>query len=417
MSNGLTVVIPALNERAGIADIVSRVLAMAPALAAEGVTPLELIVVDDGSTDGTAEAAEAMPGTRVIRHPANRGYGAAIKTGFRAASFELLAFLDADGTYPPESFPDLCAALRRESADVAVGSRMAGAASEMPRVRRLGNAFFARLVTVLGATHVTDSASGQRVIRRHSLERLYPLPDGLNFTPVMTTRAIHEGLRMVEVPIAYRERVGESKLSAVRDGQRFLATILWTAMEYNPSRILGLTGLTLVAVGGALGLGLIAIRASGTASLGPLGVASAFGTLLFGVVGLALVNLGIVFNYIVSLFHRRPVRQGLFGRPLLPGLDRWFGWLGAGSVILGGLVATVSTWLGMAGWDITRQWLWLLGSALLVLSGVQLIISWVLMRVLEELSLREDHVERDLGKLPSFGTAERDWNAVEGATP
>ncbi len=417
MSNGLTVVIPALNERAGIADIASRVLAVGPALAAVGVTRLELIVVDDGSTDGTAEAAEAVAGARVIRHTTNRGYGAAIKTGFRAATGDLLGFLDADGTYPPESFPELCAALRRESADVVVGSRMAGAASEMPRVRRLGNAFFARLVTVLGATQVTDSASGQRVIRRKSLERLYPLPDGLNFTPVMTTRAIHEGLRMVEVPIAYRERVGESKLSAVRDGQRFLATILWTAMEYNPSRILGIAGLALVGLGGILGLGLVALRASGTADLGPLGVASAYGTLLLGVVGLALVNLGIVFNYIVSLFHRRPVRQGLFGRPLLPGLDRWFGWLGAGAVFLGGLVAATSTWLGLAGWDITRLWLWLLGSALLVLSGVQLMISWVLMRVLEELSLREDHVASDMGEAPTItASAEPGWNAAEGAT-
>jgi glycosyltransferase involved in cell wall biosynthesis len=202
--SGLTVVIPALNESAGIADVARRVIAQGERLAAMGVAPLELVVVDDGSVDGTADAAARVAGVTVIRHPCNRGYGAALKTGFRAASGELLGFLDADGTYPPESLPELCAALRTSGADLAVGSRMAGGASAMPAVRRAGNLFFARMVSVLGGATVSDSASGQRVMTRASLERLYPLPDGLNFTPVMTTRAIHEGLRVVEVPIPYR---------------------------------------------------------------------------------------------------------------------------------------------------------------------------------------------------------------------
>jgi hypothetical protein len=136
------------------------------------------------------------------------------------------------------------------------------------------------------------------------------------------------------------------------------------------------------------------------------------------VVGLALVNLGIMFNYIVSLFHQRPVQQGLFGRPLLPGLDRWFGWLGAGAILIGGLVAVTSTWLGLSGWDVTRLWLWLLGSALFVLSGVQLMISWVLMRVLEVLSLRDDLMQRDLGERAGpTASHPPGWKAVEGATP
>jgi hypothetical protein len=259
----------------------------------------------------------------------------------------------------------------------------------------LGNRFFAGLVSLVGATQITDSASGQRVLRRSVLERVYPLPDGLNFTPVMTTRAIHEGLRMIEVPIPYQERVGESKLSVVHDGQRFLSTILWTALEYNPSRIFGTAGLALVGLGGILGLGLVALRASGTSTLGPWGV-------------------GIVFNYLVSLFHRQPVRQGLFGRPIMPGLDRWFGWLGAGAVCLGIVVAGASLFLGLSGWDITRLWLWLLGSALLVLTGVQLTISWILMRVLEEMAGREALLDTELpGRMPP--APQTDW-AAEGAT-
>jgi hypothetical protein len=409
----LSIVIPALNERDGIGDIARRVLSVREALAAAGVGALELIVVDDGSTDGTAQAAEAVGGLTVIKHATNRGYGAAIKTGFREAGGDVLAFLDADGTYPPESFPDLCSALVEEGADIVVGSRMSGMSSEMPRTRRIGNRFFAKLVSLVGATQISDSASGQRVLRREALERVYPLPDGLNFTPVMTTRAIHEGLHMIEVPITYTERVGESKLSVVRDGQRFLSTILWTALEYNPARILGMAGLALVALGGVFGIGLLALRASGTASLGPWGIASAYATLLFGVVGLALVNLGIVFNYLVSLFHRQPVRQGLFGRPLVPGLDRWFGWLGAAATVLGVLVAGVSLFLGISGWDLTRLWLWLLGSALFVLTGVQLMISWILMRVLEELAGREAALAGDLAV--AAGRVPAEW-VVEGAT-
>ena len=208
---------------------------------------------------------------QVLRHPINQGYGAAIKTGFRAARGELLAFLDADGTYPPEAFPALCRALAAEGADIVVGSRMAGEASGMPLVRRLGNGFFARLVSLTSGQRISDSASGQRVLRREVLARVYPLPDGLNFTPVMTTRAIHEGLRMVEVPIRYDERVGRSKLSVIHDGRRFLTTILWTAMGYNPGRVLALAGTALAGLGALCGLGLVALRLSGVTRLGPSG--------------------------------------------------------------------------------------------------------------------------------------------------
>ena len=179
----------------------------------------------------------------LISHQKNRGYGGALKTGFANAQGNLLSFLDADGTYPPEYFPQLCQPILQGSAELVVGSRMAGAKSEMPKTRRLGNLIFARLVSIIGNQKVTDSASGQRVFRREVLERLYPLPDGLNFTPVMSTRAIHEGVKMVEVPIPYSERVGRSKLSVVKDGLRFLNSIVLTALSYNPVRILGLLGL------------------------------------------------------------------------------------------------------------------------------------------------------------------------------
>jgi glycosyltransferase involved in cell wall biosynthesis len=177
----LSIVIPAYNEENGIQEIAQRVLSVKEALQAVGVGQLELIVVDDGSRDRTAQIAESIDGVLLVRHAKNKGYGAALKTGFAQASGELIGFLDADGTYPPEYFPKLCVKAMNGS-DLVIGSRMAGADSEMPLTRRVGNLFFAGLLTLVGRQHVTDSASGMRVFKREVLQRIYPLPDGLNLT-------------------------------------------------------------------------------------------------------------------------------------------------------------------------------------------------------------------------------------------
>ena len=195
-----------------------------------GVAELELVVVDDGSHDRTAEITQEIEGVRLIRHATNKGYGAALKTGFVQSKGELIGFLDADGTYPPEYFPKLCTEALNGS-ELVIGSRMAGEESQMPLTRRVGNIFFANLLSLVGRQRVSDSASGMRVFKREILERIYPLPDGLNLTPVMSTRAIHEGVIMKEVPIPYSERLGRSKLSVVGDGTLFLQSMIWTVMR------------------------------------------------------------------------------------------------------------------------------------------------------------------------------------------
>ncbi len=392
----LSVVIPAYNEEDGIAHIVERVLAIKPALRASGVG-LELIVVDDGSRDQTAVIAAKYSEVRLVRHRTNYGYGAALKTGFAQARGTWLGFLDADGTYPPEYFPTLLAASQEHGADLVIGSRMAGGESEMPLSRRVGNLFFATLVSLIGNHHISDSASGMRIIRRAVLSRLYPLPDGLNFTPVMSTRAIHEELRMVEVPIPYAERVGRSKLSIVGDGTRFLQSIVWTALDYNPVRILGAIGVACVCLALLIGLVLVAVRLQGITELGTWGTLAVFAAQVLAVSGVSIFSLGTTFNYLVSLFHKEPIRQGLFGRPIFdPPLDRQFGWLGLLAVLAGLVAGAISLGFGFAGWPVSRLWLYLLGSAMLILIGAQLMISWVLMRVLEGLHQREMLVSADL---------------------
>lgn len=393
----LSVVIPAYNEENGIKEIAERVLAVEPALKKSGLERMELLVVDDGSRDRTAEVAESIPGVRLIRHPKNRGYGAALKTGFSKATGELIGFLDADGTYPPEYFPQLCQAALNGS-DLVIGSRMAGEDSKMPVTRRVGNFFFANLLSILGRRKVTDSASGMRVFKREILEQIYPLPDGLNLTPVMSTRALHEGIKVVEVPIPYSERVGRSKLSVVRDGQLFLQSMVWTAMSYNPVRILGLVGLAGIGLAGLVFLGLLIARLNGVTTLSPLGVLALFTALVSSIAGLNIFALGVTFNYLVSLFYKKPIRQGLFGKPIFKTpLDQQFGWMGGVSVLTGIVIAVVSLVLGVNGWAIDRLWFYLLGSAMLFLAGIQLFIYWLLLRILEELSQREILTRHDMG--------------------
>ena len=397
LSPVLSVVIPAYNEEDGIENIIRRVLAVKPALNQAGVTDLELIVVDDGSRDRTTEIVSSCAGVRLVSHGTNKGYGAALKTGFQAATGELLAFLDADGTYPPEFFPELCKAAIH-GGDLVVGSRRSGASSEMPLVRQAGNLIWSSLVSLIGGRRVADPASGMRVFRREVLECLYPLPDGLNFTPVMSTRAVHEGVRVVEVPIPYKERLGRSKLNVVSDGLRFLQTILWTALNYNPVRILGAIGAVLVGFGLLIALALVGLRLTGVTTLGPWGVAGTFTAVVLGIAGVDLFSLGITFNYLVSLFHKRPVRQGLFGRPLLKTpLEQHFWWMGLLAGAAGLALGVGSFVLALNGWPVVRLWLYLLAGTMLMLVGMQLFTFWVVVKVLEELSKREASIRSDLG--------------------
>ncbi len=241
----LGIVIPALNEEQSIGSTVQRTLDASTGIVADSpVTSVSVTVVSDGSTDRTVEIAESF-GDRIqlIVFEKNRGYGAAIKAGWaQMPDADLLAFLDADGTCDPAFFTELAAVLDEQHADIALGCRL-NADSEMPRIRRLGNRLFAVLLSGLASTSVRDTASGMRVVRREALPLMMPLPDGLHFTPAMSARALLSGeIKVVETDMPYKEREGRSKLSVLRDGRRFLETILRTAALYRPSRILGAFG-------------------------------------------------------------------------------------------------------------------------------------------------------------------------------
>jgi hypothetical protein len=128
---------------------------------------------------------------------------------------------------------------------------------------------------------------------------------------------------------------------------------------------------------------------SGITSLTPWWVAAIFVALVSGIGGVSIFALGSTFNYLVSLFYQRPIRQGLFGKPIFdPSLDHHFGWLGIVSLVVGCVVGIGSLVMGFQGWEIARLWLYLLGSAMMIMLGIELLAFWMLMRVLEELSQR-----------------------------
>jgi glycosyltransferase involved in cell wall biosynthesis len=236
--HSLTIVIPALNEEGAIGDTIARCLAARDHIQQRaGLMQIEIVVVSDGSTDRTAEIAQSYEDVKVIVFEQNRGYGAAIKEGWRQGGGSLLGFLDADGTCDPIHFAEMCRAAAAESADVVLGSRL-GPKSKMPAIRRLGNRLFAFLLGLLCGRQVTDAASGMRVVRRESLKWLYPLPDGLHFAPAMSARALLNDLRLIEVPMPYEERIGRSKLHVLRDGVRFLQAIFSGALCYRPEKLL-----------------------------------------------------------------------------------------------------------------------------------------------------------------------------------
>ncbi len=393
--NILSIVIPAYNEEESVGACIERALSIEPELKKLGLDGLEVIVVDDCSKDRTAEIVKSYidRGAVLVQHKVNRNYGGALKTGFRNARGQYLAFMDADGTYPPEYYPKMMQALLEQDADLVIGSRMAGVESEMPLTRRVGNFLFATLVTMIGNVRITDSASGQRILKREVLEKLYPLPDGLNFTPVMSTRALHEDLKMIEVPIKYEERAGESKLSVVRDGLRFLFTILGTAATYNPVRLLGALSIAAVL------LAVLAILPWLLAYSGGVQDRSPYTPLLFVamtmvIVAVNLFSIGAAFGWVVSLFHRRPIRQGLLGRPIFnKPMEFKFGRIGLGLLIFG--VALFVASLFVQGNE--PAWFLLVPSAMFVMTGIQFGTTWMLIKTLATLSVRELKAASDLG--------------------
>jgi glycosyltransferase involved in cell wall biosynthesis len=250
----LLIAIPALNEEESIESIIQRSLDARDYICQHSpITQVDITVVSDGSTDRTVElAGQYKDRIHLIVFPQNKGYGAAIKEAWRQSDADILGFLDADGTCDPRFFASLCARLAQGHADVVIGCRL-NSESRMPVVRRVGNVLFASILTAFSSRRVRDTASGMRVVRRSALCKLFPLPDGLHFTPAMSARSmLSDSVEIVEIDMPYNERSGESKLRVGKDGLRFLKVILEAAFLYRPSRPLGLAAVAMFLAGASL---------------------------------------------------------------------------------------------------------------------------------------------------------------------
>jgi len=226
----LSVVIPAHDEEAGLAGVVSGIRA---ALRDAGRS-FEILVVDDGSTDRTAAIAAELDVT-LIRHAERRGYGTALKTGIRAASGERILICDADGTYPPDAIPALLALA--DTHDMVVGART-GPVVDTPLLRRIAKGFLRRLASYLAESAIPDLNSGLRVFRKDAALPYFPiLPSGFSFTTTITMALLCSGASVAYVPINYYRRKGRSKIQPIRETLNFVILILRTITYFNPLKV------------------------------------------------------------------------------------------------------------------------------------------------------------------------------------
>lgn len=289
----VSLVVPAFNEEKGLPLVIEEYL--------EWVD--EIIVVDDGSTDNTYESAKRFAGEKVklFRHETNRGKVAALRTGVKQASGDVIVFTDADYTYPARYVPELVREIER-GADLVLGARLQSR-KNIPAFNRLGNNIFSFLATYISCMKIQDSQTGMRAFRRDMFDRLDVNAKGLEFETKMTVRAAKLGYKIVEIPIEYRPRVGRSKLNPIKDGARMMMalfsvayseTSLLSKMILLPSMIFILIGLFtgVVSIYEKLQFGLIYHEF--------YPILTAFLIL----VGIQLISLGLIVDYLTKKLDR-----------------------------------------------------------------------------------------------------------------
>ncbi len=222
----VSIVLPAKNESGAIGQTVARIQQLNLAY--------EIIVVNDGSTDSTKEIAE-QAGAKVVSHPYSKGNGAAIKSGARAASGDVIVFMDADGQHDPNDIPHLLMKIE-QGYDLVVGARQKGSQASIGR--GIANTLYNHLATYMTEHRVEDLTSGFRAVRAEKFrEFLYLLPNGFSYPTTSTMAFFRAGYSVAYVPIHAAQRIGKSHINPVKDGVRFFLIIFKIATLFSPLKM------------------------------------------------------------------------------------------------------------------------------------------------------------------------------------
>lgn len=222
----ISIVLPAKNEAGAIGQTITAIRAL--------YSDAEIIVVNDGSTDNTAEVAEKA-GAKVVHHPYSKGNGAAIKTGARTATGDIIVFMDADGQHNPADIPRLIEKLN-QGYDMVVGARQKGSQASVGR--GLANKLYNGLATYITGHKIEDLTSGFRVVRAKKFrEFLYLLPNGFSYPTTSTMAFFRAGYSVAYEPIHAAQRIGQSHIRLLHDGVRFLLIIFKVGTLYSPLKL------------------------------------------------------------------------------------------------------------------------------------------------------------------------------------
>lgn len=286
----LTVVIPAYNEEQSLASTVED---LRVALGAAEID-YELLVVNDGSSDNTA-AIGAQLGVRMVSHQRNKGYGAALKSGIRAASSPYVGIVDADGSYPIDRLPDLYREAIETGSGHVIGARRGEQVHDTPG-RWIARRVLKVIALIATGRWIDDLNSGMRVFSRSVALQYWSLyPNGFSFTTTITIATLQSDVDVRFTPIDYYERDGRSHIKPVRDFFRFFGLILRISFLYSPLRFFVIPGVVLLLVG----LGVSVVQIAGEHNLTDVAVM----TTLFG--GQLLLN-GLIAESLAQL-HRKPL--------------------------------------------------------------------------------------------------------------
>jgi len=226
MQNKISIVLPAKNESAAIGQTLAQIQQLQLAH--------EIIVVNDGSTDQTKQVAESA-GAKVVSHPYSKGNGAAIKTGARTATGDIIVFMDADGQHDPQDIPRLLEKIE-QGYDLVVGARQKGSQASVGR--GIANTLYNNLATYMTEQKVEDLTSGFRAVRADKFrEFLYLLPNGFSYPTTSTMAFFRAGYSVTYVPIHAAKRIGKSHIQPLKDGVRFFLIIFKIATLFSPLKM------------------------------------------------------------------------------------------------------------------------------------------------------------------------------------